>query len=981
MKPNLIGSLFILWCLTISSRMLRAEQPLPRWLAVSDQSLERWHLSHSVTVKQPVVSGRLKLIADFARASVFLNDREVLTLEPYCQLQTIDVTHWLELGLNRLRVDVERVAGPTAVACELEIKFPSGRSELVQSDQTWLAASGSRSIELQVLESVRAEMWGSGRRDASLSPVENYDQWKQALSGDAQIDQPKFWTADGFEVSQVRTAQPDEGSWISLTFDEQGRALVSREDSGLLRMTLAADRQTVERVEPINVDLKECRGLAFHDGWLYANANNSKGLYRLKIDAGGRAEGLARLREFPGGVGHGRNDIIIDNDWLITIHGDSVDLPQENVTDLTSPLRHWSGDASQHEGHVLRMHLPTGKWELLCGGLRNPYGIAAHPSGELFTFDADNEFDMGTPWYRPTRVIGLYPGGDIGYRTAGNKLPPRFHDQPENVPPVLTIGRSSPTAVFYDAQLNFPKAYRDALFLLDWTYGRVLAVHLAENGAGWRAQAEQFLQGRPLNVTDVARGPDGAMYLITGGRKTQSSLYRIAAHAVPERARSVAVEPFAPHAAAVSAFSKEQRVKRQHLERISRERDADGLADILATLDDADPVLRHAARIALERLPIELWRDVALKDGIVPRGLYAHLAFAQAASPADVPGLIERWLGVDPSQLELSEQFGWVRLCELLLRSSGDAVQRRSQEVCRRLLAAWPRASALEVAPEGTTVQLRQRIAQLLGALRSAEAIEPIARDLLASSRQEDRLAGLLALRYQRDGWTIKQRKLQFEALGDPTAMIGGQGMPTFHSGIKGDSLASLSEKEKELLQDVLEPRPLDDQAEQFPPRAVVQRWQMSDLANLAESDNTGDRQRGAKVFREAMCGRCHRVGSSGGVIGPDLTFVGRRFNRRDLLDSIVQPSRSVAENYRLDLVVTHSGAVHTGRILVEGDYRSEKLKIQTDPLQVASVVEIDKREIEDHRQLERSPMPEGLLDTFHQDEIRDLLAYLERPE
>ena len=68
----------------------------------------------------------------------------------------------------------------------------------------------------------------------------------------------------------------------------------------------------------------------------------------------------------------------------------------------------------------------------------------------------------------------------------------------------------------------------DCLFILDWTYGRILAVHLLPRGAGYRAAAETFLKGRPLNVTDLAVGPDGALYLVTGGRKTQSALYRIA---------------------------------------------------------------------------------------------------------------------------------------------------------------------------------------------------------------------------------------------------------------------------------------------------------------------------------------------------------------------------------------------------------------------------------------------------------------------
>ena len=74
---------------------------------------------------------------------------------------------------------------------------------------------------------------------------------------------------------------------------------------------------------------------------------------------------------------------------------------------------------------------------------------------------------------------------------------------------------------------RFPPPYRDALFILDWAYGRIVAVHCLPHGASYLCEAETFLKGRPLNVTDLDFAPDGSMYLITGGRKTQSALYRI----------------------------------------------------------------------------------------------------------------------------------------------------------------------------------------------------------------------------------------------------------------------------------------------------------------------------------------------------------------------------------------------------------------------------------------------------------------------
>jgi hypothetical protein len=76
--------------------------------------------------------------------------------------------------------------------------------------------------------------------------------------------------------------------------------------------------------------------------------------------------------------------------------------------------------------------------------------------------------------------------------------------------------------------LHFPPPYRNALFVLDWTYGRVLAVHLATR-AGY-VQARNFPPNRPLNVTDVATGPDGTCTsLPAAARRRRSTAWRLQA--------------------------------------------------------------------------------------------------------------------------------------------------------------------------------------------------------------------------------------------------------------------------------------------------------------------------------------------------------------------------------------------------------------------------------------------------------------------
>ncbi|MEI7701689.1 MAG: hypothetical protein WCK86_17965 [Planctomycetia bacterium] len=127
------------------------------------------------------------------------------------------------------------------------------------------------------------------------------------------------------------------------------------------------------------------------------------------------------------------------------------------------------------------------------------------------------------------------------------------------------------------------------------------------------------------------------------------------------------------------------------------------------------------------------------------------------------------------------------------------------------------------------------------------------------------------------------------------------------------------------------------------------------------------------------MCARCHRVGAHGPAVGQDLTFVSRRFSRRDICESVLSPSKVVAEPWRMTQVTTSSGQIFAGRLISGGDFRSERIRLSTDPLRVTAVQEIDKTQIEEMRTMELSPMPAGLLNTFTLDEIRDLLAWLER--
>src|SRR5438046_7652485 len=98
------------------------------------------------------------------------------------------------------------------------------------------------------------------------------------------------------------------------------------------------------------------------------------------------------------------------------------------------------------------------------------------------------------------------------------------------------MGLGSPTGVVFVYGAKFPAKYQKAFYIMDWSYGRLIAVHMTPTGSSYTATWENFIapkslhsmgQKYPLNLTDMVIGDDGAMYFACGGRNTQGYLFRV----------------------------------------------------------------------------------------------------------------------------------------------------------------------------------------------------------------------------------------------------------------------------------------------------------------------------------------------------------------------------------------------------------------------------------------------------------------------
>ena len=904
----------------------------PFWIWPVEEAKGIITFSHSFEVSKNFQSARLHAAADFASIRIFLNDRWLIESAAFGKLIDLDVSGKLKPGKNTIRIESTGANGPSAFAVELKFTGSKGKPVIIPSDLNWKCSAG----KLKRTGDLALEKWWAAP-GIRITETDDYNQWEEAKTAKAGADPTDFFTLPGFEVELLKNSAKGEGSWISCAFDPEGRLSIGREDVGIWRFSFSKNKKSISQIEMINRTLKENRGLLYAHGALYVNANVSKGIYRLRDTNGDeKFDEEKLLRATPGGVGHGRNGLALGPDGLIyAIMGDSVELPKDGG-DYTSPRRRKQKVFRPNEGHVLRFDKEGRLPEVFCAGLRNPYGIHFNADGEAFTFDADAEFDMGAPWYRPTQVKHLTRGADFGWRAVTGSWPPYFPDHPDNAQPVLDIGKSSPTGVKFGTRSHFPTDYKKAFFILDWTYGRILAVHLAPNGSGYRGRTEVFLRGRPLNVTDLDFGPDGAMYFITGGRKTQSALYRV---------RYTGPQTQPPAQSAQQAA----RTLKSHLLRAERKRAATLVGPFPPGVFDQDPLIRYTAGISLEHRK---------QFAFIARDRDSFITLATAQSAAGQSALL-----LDKLQSSSLVSFSEPQLLEMINLFS---VQAKTLKDAAPLQKFFPSKSSA----------INRQLALLLARLGDGRATGIAMNLLREADTSRDKLFFLFALRNAEQGWTRELRREYFLQLAVARQFRGGRGLPGFINKIHKDAVSRLPEAEKKALAKEIALKPKLPPLPDLSGRKFVQAWTMKDFEGELKLPTMFTE--GPKLFDQALCSRCHRVGTQGFAVGPDLTQVGSRFGARDILEAIVDPSKAVAENYQTHILTLTDGQVLAGMIVPQLDYRARSLLIAPNPLDAGKTIGVPKGKLKSHKRSAVSLMPPGLVNTLTRTEVLALVAWLQ---
>ena len=957
--------------------------------------------------------------------TISVNGKQVAASDDWQQPVAVDLSSVIRPGDNEIRARVENAGGPAGFSCRLVLTDAAGAERVIESDASWKAIDpGTKAVSAARLVAAAGE-----------------GPWQDVLaSGPRAAGATGFNLPDGFRVERLFVVPRDElGSWVCLTSDPRGRLIASDQgDRGLVRITpapLDGSRPTI--VESIPVPLSGAQGLlwAFDALYVVCNGGPGSGLYRVTdSDGDDTLDAVEKLRAFDGGGEHGPHNILLspDGERLVIVCGNHTKVPFE-VRDVTPPQTmggirpdqrrvelgadaasrlpaNWDEDqmiprlwdANGHAvgilapgGYVVETDPQGGRWEVVSGGYRNPYDMAFNADGELFVYDADMEWDFGTPWYRPTRVNHATSGSELGWRSGSGKWPASF---PDSLPALVDIGPGSPVGVAFGYGAKVPAKYQKALFICDWTFGTMYAIHLEPQGSTYAGTKEEFVSRAPLPLTDVTVGGDGAIYFTVGGRGGQGELYRVV-YEGPES--TVAVDARDPRQA-------EDRAARRALESFHRRLDDPraAVAAALPALASPDRFVRYAARIALEHQPLEAWQSRALAASDPRARITAAVAVARQAEPAAQPAVLAALDAIDPQPLGTDARIDLVRAYELALIRLGQPSDEARSRIAERLGPIFPSGSFdldRELSSLLVTVRAPGIVSELVGLLAAPSGsaqvtnLAPSEADLRrliernqgyggAVRESLDNRSDLLQVHYayalrsvtEPDAWTIADRKGYHDWFARALQWSGGASFRKFLTNIETESLAGLSENDKLALEALgarkpYVPPPLPK------PEGPGRAWSLDDVVTLAsrpgaEGISAGrDFERGRRAFAAARCVVCHRFGDDGGATGPDLTQLAGRFQLKDLVEAIVHPSRVVSDQYKGSIVQTADGKAVSGRIIRES---ADAIVVITDPEDATKNVEIARSNIDEIVPATESLMPKGLLDQLNESEVLDLLAY-----
>ena len=957
-----------------------AADPMWIWKAGTIAS-EEANFKTTLTLKAKPAKAPLIITCDNS-FKLSINGKKVTASKNWETPVRMDVAKFLQAGKNYVLVEADNEGSMAGFIMSLK----AGKQKLV-TNKSWMAQSHEGEWHQAVeLKKYGAEPWGNVFNQAA-----GPGQIAKATNSPKSIP---VTTLPGFKAEKIYDVnKASQGSWVGMTVDPKGRLITTDQYGGIYRVTLNP-KVSVERLK---VNVSGGHGALYAFDSLYIMVGEGKrGLYRLRDTNGDdqydKEEYLIPLKA---GGEHGSHSLVLspDKKSIYMVGGNNTDMPpsvtsyrmakawkEDHILPRMPDGRGHNNGRMAPGGFIMKVS-PDGKTqEMICHGFRNEFDAAFNLDGELFAFDADMEYDIGAPWYRPTRVNHVVSGVDWGWRHGTGKWPNYYTD---TLPATIDIGPGSPTGVSNGLGARFPAKYQKAIYINDWTYGTMYAIHLEQDGASYKATKEEFVSGKPLPLTDVTIHPDGDMYFMVGGRRTTSALYKLTYVGDESTARVKA-------GAVDTDLTLRRKIETLHENGVGEE----AIAKALPYLKHQDRFIRYAARVAIEKQPATKWQQHLTKEKSLWGVIELSTALARMGTKDQQPKILAALNQLDFKNMEAKQFLAALRAYQLAFTrldkpSSGDAasvigalnglyphednfVNRELSQILLYLNAPGAVSKTVQLVLNATDIQEKilddkvlQRNDNYAKAAQRTEQFRP--------NVQQFALA--FSLRSIKEGWSAADHASYFSWFPRAKTWQGGNSYGAFIENSRKQALANVTNEAARKKYEAASAKSMMPARAIQTPKGPGRSWTVQSAVSAVEGNMKGRNfARGENLFHATACASCHRFAGEGMGIGPDLTGSANRYALRDMMENIVEPSKVISDQYISTGFAMKDGSTVIGRIAKEKD---GMLHLMTNPFSADSNVQIKAADVKSRKPHEVSHMPPSLINGLNSDELSDLIAYI----
>jgi putative heme-binding domain-containing protein len=430
------------------------------------------------------------------------------------------------------------------------------------------------------------------------------------------------------------------------------------------------------------------------------------------------------------------------------------------------------------------------------------------------------------------------------------------------------------------------------------------------------------------------------------------------------------------------------------------------LAVAWPNLKHPDRFIRYAARMALEHQPVAEWKDKALTEKDPITATQALIGLIRQSKPEFKSGIYAALLAIDNKGFTEAQTLDVLRAYELAMLRLGMPDASMAAKIIAKFDAKYP----------SNRMNMDRALSRLLIPLEAPKVIERTLKlmetkdtasatayrvesatssaDLIMRNpqygtdiakmlekippAQQTYMATMLSA--AKNNWTPELHERYFKWFKNSFQFSGGRSYVGFIDRARKLALKNVAESKRAYFDklggaDMLSANGNDVKDINYP-KGPGKQWKLEEAVALLDAPLADrDFQNGKSMYAATTCIRCHAIGSEGGGnVGPDLTNLGTRFSKKDMLESIINPNKTVSDQYAATQFMLRNGTSVIGRLT-----NQDKMAyyVSQNPYAPEQVEKILKKNVISMKYSPVSSMLPGLINSLNAEELKDLMAYL----